>query len=193
MAARGTVAKEVVEKKIAAAFGEDFIGIFDKKIYVDHFNSKVKFPDKFLLVYYFGPIPAEIWGQLQIFSVKNGLKIVNVGLYEKTYDVSVAAIPQNFISAFNNAQYVFTNTFHGCVFSTLFNKQFATDGMKKRKIASFLDEFNLNDRIVRVDNDLINVLENKVDYDAVNCLIDKKRKISVEYLKSVLGEVNTDE
>lgn len=34
MAARGTVAKEVVEKKIAAAFGEDFIGIFDKKIYV---------------------------------------------------------------------------------------------------------------------------------------------------------------
>ena len=32
--ARGAIAKEVVEKKIAAAFGNDFIGIFDKKIYV---------------------------------------------------------------------------------------------------------------------------------------------------------------
>lgn len=32
--ARGTIAKEAVEKKIAAAFGTDFIGIYDKKLYV---------------------------------------------------------------------------------------------------------------------------------------------------------------
>lgn len=32
--AKGAVAKEKVEKKIAEAFGADFIGNFDKKIYV---------------------------------------------------------------------------------------------------------------------------------------------------------------
>lgn len=32
--AKGAIAKENVEKKIAAAFGEDYIGNFDKKIYV---------------------------------------------------------------------------------------------------------------------------------------------------------------
>lgn len=32
--ARGSVAKERVEKKIAIAFGEDWIGIYDKKLYV---------------------------------------------------------------------------------------------------------------------------------------------------------------
>ena len=32
--AKGTIAKEAVEKKIAAAFGNDYIGIYDKKIYV---------------------------------------------------------------------------------------------------------------------------------------------------------------
>lgn len=32
--ARGSVAKERVEKKIATAFGEDWIGIYDKKLYV---------------------------------------------------------------------------------------------------------------------------------------------------------------
>lgn len=31
---KGAVAKENVEKKIAAAFGENYIGTFDKKIYV---------------------------------------------------------------------------------------------------------------------------------------------------------------
>ena len=57
--------------------------LFDKKIYVDHFNSKVKFPDKFLLVYYFGPIPAEIWGQLQIFAVKSLHLRENLDIYDK--------------------------------------------------------------------------------------------------------------
>ena len=32
--ARGTLAKELVEKKIQAAFGANYIGTFDKKIYV---------------------------------------------------------------------------------------------------------------------------------------------------------------
>ena len=34
MAARGTIAKEKVERKIAEVFGEDFIGLYDKKLYV---------------------------------------------------------------------------------------------------------------------------------------------------------------
>ena len=32
--AKGQIAKENVEKKIATAFGEDYIGNFDKKLYV---------------------------------------------------------------------------------------------------------------------------------------------------------------
>ena len=32
--ARGAIAKDLVEKKIAKSFGEDFIGSFDKKLYV---------------------------------------------------------------------------------------------------------------------------------------------------------------
>lgn len=34
MAARGANAKSAVEKKIAETFGKDYIGIFDKKLYV---------------------------------------------------------------------------------------------------------------------------------------------------------------
>lgn len=32
--ARGSIAKDYVEKKIASAFGSDFIGMYDKKLYV---------------------------------------------------------------------------------------------------------------------------------------------------------------
>ena len=44
MAAKGTLAKENVIKKIASAFGADFIGEFDKKVYlmVDDGGEKVQ-------------------------------------------------------------------------------------------------------------------------------------------------------
>ena len=32
--AKGTIAKDLVEKKIISAFGADYVGTFDKKIYV---------------------------------------------------------------------------------------------------------------------------------------------------------------
>lgn len=44
MAARGTIAKQIVEDKIRAAFGTDFIGVADKKLYVqaDENGEKVQ-------------------------------------------------------------------------------------------------------------------------------------------------------
>jgi hypothetical protein len=34
MAAKGNIAKDAVINKIKEAFGEDFLGVFDKKVYV---------------------------------------------------------------------------------------------------------------------------------------------------------------
>ena len=44
MAARGSIAKQVVEDKIREAFGADFVGISDKKLYVqaDENGEKVQ-------------------------------------------------------------------------------------------------------------------------------------------------------
>ena len=44
MGAKGSVAKENVVKKIAQAFGDDFVGEFDKKLYVwsDDGGSRVQ-------------------------------------------------------------------------------------------------------------------------------------------------------
>jgi hypothetical protein len=44
MAAKGAIAKENVIDKIKTAFGEDFVGIYDKKIYVwaDDGDGKVQ-------------------------------------------------------------------------------------------------------------------------------------------------------
>lgn len=40
--AKGQIAKDTVEKRIQAAFGADYIGVFDKKIYVNAMENGEK-------------------------------------------------------------------------------------------------------------------------------------------------------
>lgn len=167
--------------------------LFDKEKYIKYFFNKSWCHEKCLVVYYFGTIPDSLWRELKIFARKKGLVIVNVGSYEKQFDFSVVASPANFITAFANAEYVFTNTFHGCVFSTLFNKQFATDGMHKNKIERFLNEFSLLNRCVSNPGDVERVLTDLIDYRCVNALIKERREQSISYLQRVMIEVKEHE
>lgn len=167
--------------------------LMDKERYIQKFLSKAPFSQKTLVIYYFGVIPADTWKALQVFAKKKGLTIVNVGMYEKQFDRSVVSTPAKFISAFANAEYIFTNTFHGCVFSTIFNKPFATDGIHKKKIEGFLEEFSLLDRVISSPEDVERVLETPVDYERVNALVKEKREKSVEYLERCIREVRDNE
>ena len=162
--------------------------LWDKETYTEHFSTKLPYRQKSLVVYYFGQIPELLWKAIKEFAHKKDLKIVNVGLHEKQYDFSVVPSPSNFISAFANADYIFTNTFHGCVFSTIFNKQFATNGVHKKKIEGYLGEFSLSDRVVSNPEDIEKVLTTPVDYDLVNAKIKMARAASVEYLNRVIEE-----
>ena len=168
--------------------------LLNREDYLQHFSVKTPTPTKSLVIYYFGTIPAPVWKELRAFAKEKGLTIVNVGLHnDNDADMSVVATPAKFISAFANAEYIFTNTFHGCVFSTIFNKQFATDGINKKKIACFLEEFSLCDRVVRTAGDVEMVLTTPVNYSYVNELVEEGRKRSIDYLNNCIREVKAHE
>ncbi len=167
--------------------------LLSKEDYIKNFDSSEAVGGKYLAVYYFGDISEDIWKALKSFAQKKGLKIVNVGVYEEKYDKCVVNSPNNFIKAFANADYIFTNTFHGCVFSTIFNKQFATNGIHKKKIEGFLQEFSLLDRVMTQAEDIEKIFTTPVDYDNVNNSVNEARKKSEDYLQRVLNEVKGNE
>lgn len=167
--------------------------LIDKETYLKKVPLRPAFSQKTLAVYYFGAIPVDTWKALKAFAQKKGLSIVNVGIYEKQFDYTMVSTPTKFISAFSGAEYIFTNTFHGCVFSTIFNKPFATDGAHKKKIEGFLEEFSLLDRVISSPEDVEKVLETPVDYVAVNALVKEKRDGSIAYLEQCLREVKGHE
>src|SRR5690606_19479201 len=79
---------------------------------------------------------------------------------------------------FREADFVITDSFHGTVFSILFNKQFVCIGNKKRgytRFESLLGLFNLKERMIfdYTTENINNLLNNKIDYNQVEVLKQK--------------------
>lgn len=97
--------------------------------------------------------------------------------------------PTKWLRAFMDAEMVFTDSFHGCVFSIIFNKPFWVIGNKERGNARFdslLKQFNLENR--RFDINEINKIDltQPIDWEKVNTIKKEWQEKSLNILKSNL-------
>ncbi|WFX02984.1 polysaccharide pyruvyl transferase family protein [Citrobacter braakii] len=99
------------------------------------------------------------------------------------------------VQAFKNAEYVITDSFHGMVFSIIFNKNFIAIGNKSRGLSRFISLLTLvglEERLVYPEditssNTLSNVLLNDIDYSRVNKIVEAWREKSLNYLANSLN------
>jgi hypothetical protein len=95
------------------------------------------------------------------------------------------------LDGFRNAEFVITDSFHGMVFSILFNKQFLVIGNKDRglsRFASLLKMLQLESRLIySVENLDLNLIKNNINYKLVNDIIISERKKSFDFLNNALG------
>lgn len=118
---------------------------------------------------------------LKIIEIVNNPYLIKRNKYME-FDTSVP----EFLDLFKNAEYVITNSFHGTVFSIIFRKNFYTIASRTRnsRIINLLNVLNLNDRLLLEDNN--DFTRESINYDEVNQLIEKERKISIEYLRDII-------
>lgn len=97
---------------------------------------------------------------------------------------------ENWIKSFIEADFIVTDSFHGTVFSIIFNKPFISIVNKERgasRFESLLEQLGLMNRMVNVSSEISDdLIHDEIDYDLVNRkLIDLKLK-SINYLNEVL-------
>ena len=105
-------------------------------------------------------------------------------------DNSDAPTVESWLKAFQDAEFVFTDSFHGCVFSIIFNKSFVVYGNKKRGMARFhslLSQFGLDNRLVATLDDAVRVATLPIDWDSVNARLTELRAQSQIFLNSALS------
>lgn len=96
--------------------------------------------------------------------------------------------PIQWIKGFKDAKFVVTDSFHGTVFSIIFNVPFIAIGNKNRGIARFqsiLEILDLSDRLVvnLNDLDLENLLNKDINWEAINENLESRRVESLYFLK----------
>lgn len=94
------------------------------------------------------------------------------------------------LQAFYNAEYVICDSFHGTVFSIIFNKPFITIGNRNRGLGRFLSllkQFGLKDRLVEDSSpNALQTLDAPIDWAAVNDKWQAFRQDSILFLRKAI-------
>lgn len=104
--------------------------------------------------------------------IKDSSKIMDIG-------------PGEFLWLINHADYIVTNSFHGTVFSIIFEKQFYSipHNTRSGRVIDLLGMLHLEDRII---TDVSQISEDTIDYCAVSVALNKMKTDSVEYIDRLL-------
>ena len=145
---------------------------------------------------------------IERFAKSQNLKIITIPYLQNSYrscdrkfgDIQLSDVSPDFlISLIRDAQYVFTDSFHGSVFSIIYHKSFFTfkrfdDKVKismNSRIYSLFELFGLEDRLIVNQISSEEILRKKqIDYEKVDSILNRERQRSSDFLlKAIEGKV----
>ena len=143
----------------------------------------------YVLFYYCNGIPHALKKKIIDSAKEKGYEVLGAGEYDKMYSqMSIKLNPFEWAELFRRAEYVYTGTFHGVVFSILNRKSFrvfASIESRVKKIDALLNQFGIESRSLTADSDFC--ITDTIDYDKVYKYIDALRQSSSEFLASAVS------
>lgn len=146
---------------------------------------------QYVLTYFLGNVSEQRREYIEEFARKKGLEII--WMNEKSDQKTNQWGPECFLRAIHDCAYFFTDSFHGCVFSILFHRQFYVfyreDSQPNMfgRIDTLLETVNLKEQIII---DQSENLENKhisdQQFKYADAVLEKEREKTGKILKNVL-------
>lgn len=133
----------------------------------------------FLLIYFVSELSTEIYQEIQRFAKEKRLSIVQI-MGDTFGKDRIVVDPQQFVAMIDQAQYVFTDSFHGSVFSIIMQTPFFVYERTDRKgtytrIESLTRQFQMECAIVSVGDELAEK-ENLFDFEQSERLLENVRE-----------------
>ena len=144
--------------------------------------------EEYILTYFLGNRPDEV---IQKVAKKTGLPVVNL-LNDEIYEHYVTGVDE-FLWAVKHASLMYTDSFHGAVFSILYRTPFVvcnrqgdavTEKMGSR-IDTLLELFCLEDRRGTKENGYVISSLNNPDWSNVDSVLERERKRSADYFRRI--------
>ena len=144
---------------------------------------------KYLLVYAYESRlnDPEEYQKILDYAHSKGLIVVCPGFYHKWADKSINTEPVELLRYFKYAECVVTDTFHGCVMSLITGADMAVVIRDNgNKLLNLMQEYHIEDRRIEKDWNLKDIFSKKVDWNATNAEIERRRGQSMVYLTKMI-------
>lgn len=144
---------------------------------------------KYLLVYFLGQQTAEYKKYIHHISAMKQLEIIDILDKKSEY---YQCDPSEFVNLIRNATFICTDSFHGTVFSILFERNFivfpkvSNEASMFSRIETLLTLFKLEDRVFEETSEKALF---DTDYSAKEGILNEERKKSVAFLEKALEVV----
>ncbi len=148
-------------------------------------------PSQYILDYRLGTDKDRTDTIVRKISEKTGLQVINIYNTKSVNEIFEKTGPAEFLWLIDNASLIVTDSFHGCVFSILFNKEFIcidrtetsnTVNMSDR-LATLLGTFGMTNRIYSEEL-LKNIFSS--DYSSTNEIILSEREKMINYIREMM-------
>ena len=133
----------------------------------------------------------SVYGDIPVYSIKiPTMKFELSPFADKVfYDLD----PREWITMFKNAKFIYTDSFHGVLFSLKYHNPFLAYYTEKLRATRFIDlgkRYGIDKYIVQniAEIDGNKLLDTLPDFNSIDKIIDLQKKTSVEFLKKSLSE-----
>ncbi|MEH2067440.1 MAG: polysaccharide pyruvyl transferase family protein [Nostoc sp.] len=169
--------------------------VLDPTFLINYNTIKItpKIQDKYLLLYMHGEIEPEEEEFIKLLAKSENLTIVSVDQPNRLAQINLeSASPGEWVGLYSQADYIMTNTFHGTIFSIIFNKPFSVlvRSDKNNKVTDLLIDLQLENRIFSVEQKtkLLNKEIFDIDYESVSKILETKINESKKYLIEAISQ-----
>lgn len=192
------IVKELTGRDVPVVL--DPVFMFNKEEWENLIPNKKVIEEKYIFAYFLGSNP-KYREEVKKLSKILGLKIVTLRHLDQyveadeefgdyaPYDVG----PEEFLSLLRNAEYVFTDSFHGSVFSIIHKKQFLVfnrySETSKHSKNSRIDTLckNLDLKNCRYDNNIMSIIEKPINYNGIDVKLENMKNEANLYLDQALN------
>lgn len=150
--------------------------------------QEIKIPGHYCIIYsYYNRFyKKEEIEEIKLFCKKKGLIPVSVGAPQFWADDHIVCSPFECLTLFRNADFVITDTFHGCIFATKYSNHFAViiRDSNRNKLEDLVQRLNIQSHVVFDMKELEQIFNTKKDSIYLNDFIKKELERTKCYLES---------
>lgn len=152
----------------------------------------VKLPsERYLITYFLSDQSAELWSTINQYAICKKLRIIRIA-GNQYIKGEIVPSPEEFVGLINMAEAVFTDSFHGSVFSIIMNRPFAvfkrTDVEQFSRIENLLGKYGLDEAFCEngLAPNAYDSIFKKQDFLWANNVMTQERKKGFDYLKKIM-------